>query len=198
MLAACLFLPRPFSWPLNVSLSGGEKNHFRTLHARMVTNARQRKEGNPLLFKQTLRSRLTILRVFESCLFQTFKKVFLDCLQPAFSLKICLVLIPASEIVNNDFTIENLPWVPETFHARAFHFSAKAFEWNQWTPRRPILAVRGFAACPHGLHLGDLFKKIIDCSQFIVDQATRPSVGKINIVLKKFALTFAKWLKNSM
>ena len=86
----------------------------------MVTNARRGKEGKPLLFKQTLRSRLTTLRVFKSCLFQTFKKVFLDCLQPAFSLKICLVLIPPSEIVNNDFTIENLPWVPETFHARAF------------------------------------------------------------------------------
>ena len=45
----------------------------------MVTNARQEKEGKPLLFKQTLRSRLTRLRVFKSCLFQTFKKVFLDC-----------------------------------------------------------------------------------------------------------------------
>ena len=94
----------------------------------IVTNERQRKEGKPLLFKQTLRSRLTILRVSKSCLFQTFKKVFLDCLQPAFSLKICLVLIRANEIVNNDFTIENLPWVPETFHARAFRFSAKAFQ----------------------------------------------------------------------
>ena len=93
----------------------------------MVTNARQGKKGKPLLFKQTLRSRLTILRVFKSYLFQTFQKVFLDCLQPAFSLKICLVLIPASEIVNNDFTIDNVPWVPETFHARAFRFRAKLF-----------------------------------------------------------------------
>ena len=94
----------------------------------IVTNAQQRKEGKSLLFKQTLRSRLTILRVSKSCLFQTFKKVFLACLQPAFSLKVCLVVIPASEIVNNNFTIENLPWVPETFpHAPAFRFSAKAF-----------------------------------------------------------------------
>ena len=106
----------------------GGKNTIleRSMHG-MVTNARQRKEGKPLLFKQTLRSRLTILRVFKSCLFQTFKKVFLDCLQPAFSLKICLVLIPASEIVNNNFRIENLPWVPETFHARAFRFRPKLF-----------------------------------------------------------------------
>ena len=94
-----------------------KKQKFRTLHC----------EGKPLLFKQTLRSRLTILRVFKSCLFQTFNKVFLDCLQPAFSLKICLVLIPASEIVNNNFRIENLPWVPETFHARAFRFRPKLF-----------------------------------------------------------------------
>ena len=54
-------------------------------------------------------------------------KVFLDCLQPAFSLKIGLVLIPASEIVNNDFTMENLPWVPEAFHARTFRFRPKLF-----------------------------------------------------------------------
>ena len=68
-----------------------------------------------------------LLRDGENEEFQTFKKVFLDCLQPAFSVKICLVLIPASEIVNNDFTIDNVPWVPETFHARAFRFRAKLF-----------------------------------------------------------------------
>ena len=96
------------------SQCGGKNTILERSMCSMVTNARRGKEGKPLLFKQTLRSRLTTLRVFKSCLFQTFKKVFLDCLQPAFSLKICLVLIPASEIVNNNFRIENLPWVPET------------------------------------------------------------------------------------
>ena len=32
-------------------------------------------------------------------------RVCVDCLQSTFSLKICLVLIPASKIVNNDVTI---------------------------------------------------------------------------------------------
>ena len=109
------------------SQCGGKNTILERSMCGMVTNARRGKEGKPLLFKQTLRSRLTTLRVFKSCLFQTFKKVFLDCLQPAFSLKICLVLIPASEIVNNNFRIENLPWVPETFHARAFRFRPKLF-----------------------------------------------------------------------
>ena len=46
----------------------------------IVTDARQRK---PLLFKQTLRSRFALSRVYKSWLFQTIKRVFLDCLQPA-------------------------------------------------------------------------------------------------------------------
>ena len=40
---------------------------------------------------------------------------------------IIIIIIPASEIVNNDFRIENLPWVPETFHALAFRFRPKLF-----------------------------------------------------------------------